>query len=412
MTLCRRNRGTSEPPPEERNITLRVAVVHDWLYTIGGAERVLAEILRCYPKADVFTLFDVLSPLDRARLGIEKVHTSFLQSMPLIRSHHRMFLPLMPFAIEQFDLSNYDLVISSSYAVAKGILTGPDQVHVSYIHSPMRYAWDMQHSYLRQNGYSGGLKGLLARVILHQIRMWDMRTANGPDEMIANSAFIQRRIRKTYGRAAHLIYPPVNQSPFDVAPPRGGHFLAASRLVHYKNIEPIVRAFGLLPDLKLMVAGDGPESSRLKGLAGSNIAFAGYVEDEELRRLMATARAFVFAAEEDFGIVPVEAMAEGTPVLALARGGVRETVVTSLRRTGMFFATPSPDDIAACVRDFVKEEHTFLPENCKAQASRFSPERFRTEFKAFVDSAMARAYSHDETLPATRAVVQSVSRPL
>jgi hypothetical protein len=187
---------------------LRVAVVHDWLYTIGGAERVLGEILRCYPQADVFALFDVLSPLDRSRLGFDKAHTSFMQTMPFIRSRHRLYLPLMPIAIEQFDLSDYDLVISSSYAVAKGVLTNPDQVHVSYIHSPIRYAWDMQHNYLRQNSYSRGLKSVLARMILHYIRMWDMRTANGPDEIIANSAFIQRRIRKTYGRSAHVIYPP------------------------------------------------------------------------------------------------------------------------------------------------------------------------------------------------------------
>jgi glycosyltransferase involved in cell wall biosynthesis len=391
---------------------LRVAVVHDWLYTIGGAERVLAEILRCYPQAEVFTLFNVLSPQDRARLGFERAHTSFLQNMPLIRSRHRLFLPLMPFAIEQFDLSNYDLVITSSYAVAKGVLTGPDQTHVSYIHSPIRYAWDMQHNYLRQNGYSSGLKGILARLILHHVRMWDMRTVNGPDEIITNSAFIQRRILKTYGRSSQVIYPPVNQSPFAQPPPRGEHFLASSRLVYYKNIESIVRAFGLLSDLKLIVAGDGPEASRLKALAGPNIRFVGYVEDQELRRLMATARAFVFAAEEDFGIVPVEAMAEGTPVLALGRGGVRETVVTSLRRTGMFFPTPSPDDIAGCVRNFIKEEDTFLPENSKMQASRFSPERFRTEFKAFVDSVMDRTHSFHEALPGKRATVQSLSRPL
>jgi glycosyltransferase involved in cell wall biosynthesis len=260
----RGRRSRTDRNEQRKEEPLRIAVVHDWLYTIGGAERVLGEILRCYPQADVFALFDVLSPLDRARLGFDKTHTSFLQNMPFMRSRHRLYLPLMPIAIEQFDLSDYDLVISSSYAVAKGVLTTPDQVHVSYIHSPIRYAWDMQHNYLRQNSYSRGLKSVLARMILHYIRMWDMRTANGPDELIANSAFIQRRIRKTYGRSAHVIYPPVNQSSFAVAPPRGEHFLAASRLVHYKNVEPIVRAFGLLPDLKLVVAGDGPEAGRLR----------------------------------------------------------------------------------------------------------------------------------------------------
>jgi hypothetical protein len=204
----RGRRSRTNRNEQRKEEPLRIAVVHDWLYTIGGAERVLGEILRCYPQADVFALFDVLSPLDRARLGFDKTHTSFMQNMPFIRSRHRLYLPLMPIAIEQFDLSDYDLVISSSYAVAKGVLTTPDQVHVSYIHSPIRYAWDMQHNYLRQSGYSRGLKSVLARMILHYIRMWDMRTANGPDEIIANSAFIQRRIRKTYGRSAHVIYPP------------------------------------------------------------------------------------------------------------------------------------------------------------------------------------------------------------
>jgi glycosyltransferase involved in cell wall biosynthesis len=370
---------------------VRVAVVHDWLYVIGGAERVLSEILRCYPQADVFTLFDVLTPSDRGRLGIDRAHTSFLQKMPFIRSHHRLFLPLMPLAIEQFDLSGYDLVISSSYAVAKGILTSPDQVHVSYIHSPIRYAWDMQHSYLRESGYSRGLKSALARFILHHIRMWDIRTAHSADEMIANSAFIARRIRKIYGRTAHVIYPPVVQSLGGSPIARGNHFLAASRLVPYKNMGAIVEAFGLLPDLELTVAGDGPQASRLRALAGPNVSFVGSVTDKELRRLMATARAFIFAAEDDFGIVPVEAMSEGTPVLALARGGVRETVTGSMvRRTGMFFLHPTPEDIAACVRAFINEESTFLPENCRTQASRFSPERFRAEFIAFVDQTMAK----------------------
>ncbi len=390
---------------------MRVAVVHDWLYTLGGAERVLTEILRCYPQADVYTLFDFLSSADRNTIGFKQAHTSFLQKMPFIRGHHRSFLPLMPLAIEQFDLTGYDLVISSSYAVAKGILTSPDQVHVSYVHSPIRYAWDMQHSYLRQRGYARGLKSLLARLVLHHIRMWDMRTANSPDEMIANSGFVARRIRKIYGRSAEVIYPPVNQSKLPSPPPRGAHFLAASRLVYYKNIEPIVEAFRRMPDLNLIVAGEGPEAGRLKALAGPNVAFAGHVSDDELRRLMATARAFVFAAEEDFGIIPVEAMSEGTPVLALARGGVRESVVASpARRTGMFFPTPAPDDIAACVRNFVAEEHTFSADACRAQASRFAPERFRAEFMAFVDETLEANRRRMEPAPPRMTLLAAQSR--
>src|SRR3954466_6897794 len=222
---------------------MRVAVVHDWLYVLGGAEQVLREILHCYPEADVFTLFDFLTPEERSKLGFQKAHTSYLQKLPLMRSKHPSYLPLMPMAIEQFDLSSYDLVISSSYAVAKGVITGPDQVHVAYVHSPMRYAWDLQHSYLRKSGYSHGIKSAIARVILHRMRIWDTRTAHGPDAIIANSAFVARRIRKVYGRPAHVIHPPVTLSTLNVDVPRAQHFLVASRLVHYKNIEAVVRSF-------------------------------------------------------------------------------------------------------------------------------------------------------------------------
>jgi glycosyltransferase involved in cell wall biosynthesis len=365
---------------------MRVAVIHDWLYVVGGAERVLAEILACYPNADVFTLFDVLTETDRAKLGFNHAHTSFLQNMPFVATRHRLYLPLMPLAIEQFDLSGYDLVISSSYAVAKGVLTSPDQVHVSYIHSPMRYAWDMQHCYLRDNGWSQGIKGAIARVMLHHMRIWDTRTAHGPDDVIANSAFVARRIRKVYGRSATVIYPPVTLSKQNTDIPRGGYFLTASRLVPYKNIEAVIRAFAILPDFEIVVAGDGPLAGQLRQLASPNVSFAGFVSDEKMRKLMAGARAFIFAAEEDFGIIAVEAMSEGTPVLALSRGGSVETVVASpARRTGMFFDEPDPDSIADCIRAFVAQEHLFSRGACRMQASRFSADRFRSEFKAFVD---------------------------
>lgn len=371
---------------------MRVAVVHDWLYVVGGAEQVLREILRCYPNADVFTLFDVLTPADRAKIGFTKSQTSFLQKMPLIGSRHRSYLPLMPLAIEQFDLSSYDLVISSSYAVAKGVLTGPNQVHVAYVHSPMRYAWDLQHAYLNESGYAHGLKSAVARMILHRMRIWDSRTAHGPDVIIANSQFVARRIQKIYGRRAEVIYPPVTLSSQKPEMPRGRHFLAASRLVPYKKIEAVILAFNELPDLELVVAGAGPEADRLKELAGPNVTFAGFVSDERLRELMATARAFVFAAEEDFGIIVVEAQSEGTPVLALGRGGARETVSTALgRRTGLLFDTPDPQTIADCVRSFIVQESLFSRTDCRAQASRFSAERFRAEFTATINAVMAHA---------------------
>jgi glycosyltransferase involved in cell wall biosynthesis len=381
---------------------MRVAIVHDWLYVIGGAEQVLREILQCYPNADVFTLFDLLKPEDRKKLGFEKSQTSFLQKMPMLGSRHRSYLPLMPIAIEQFDLSNYDLVISSSYAVAKGIITGPDQVHVAYVHSPMRYAWDLQHVYLRESGYETGLKGMIARLILHRMRMWDIRTAHGPDAILTNSQFVARRIKKIYGRDAKVIYPPVTLSARGRTLPAGNHFLAASRLVPYKRIEPIVLAFNSMPDLNLVVAGNGPEAERLKKLAGPNVTFAGFVPDAELRDLMATARAFVFAAEEDFGIVLVEAQSEGAPVLALGRGGARESIAASGRHaTGMFFDSADPASIADCVRSFIAREDTISRQDCRHRASFFSAERFRKQFVQAVDEEMERFHAnlHGRSLP-------------
>ncbi|WNV08341.1 glycosyltransferase [Tardiphaga sp. 709] len=368
---------------------MRVAVVHDWLYTLGGAEQVLREILQCYPEADVFTLFDVLTPEDRAKIGFKKARTSFLQKMPFIRKRHRTYLPLMPIAIEQFDLSGYDLVISSSYAVAKGVITGPNQLHVSYVHSPMRYAWDLQHAYLNESGYTAGIKSALARALLHRIRIWDVRTAHGPDAMLANSNFVAKRIKKVYGRDAKVIYPPVTMSKLPADLPTGDHFLAASRLVPYKKIEAVIQAFAELPDQKLIVAGDGPDAERLKAIAGPNVTFVGFVSDEKLRELMATARAFVFAAEEDFGIIVVEAESEGAPVLAFGRGGARETVSASPElRTGMFFDSNEPKAIAECVRAFVANEHSFSRADCRMQAEKFSAERFRNELMSFVNDHM------------------------
>lgn len=384
---------------------MRVAVVHDWLYTLGGAEQVLREILRCYPDADVFTLFDVLSPEDRAKIGFKKARTSFLQKMPFIRKRHRTYLPLMPIAIEQFDLSGYDLVISSSYAVAKGVITGPNQLHVSYVHSPMRYAWDLQHAYLNESGYTVGIKSAVARALLHRMRIWDVRTAHGPDAMLANSNFVAKRIKKVYGRDAKVIYPPVTMSQLPADLPVGDHFLAASRLVPYKKIEAVIQAFADLPDQKLIVAGSGPDAERLKAVAGPNVTFVGFVSDEKLRELMATARAFVFAAEEDFGIIVVEAQSEGAPVLAFGRGGARETVSASPElRTGMFFDSNEPKAIAECVRAFVAQETSFSRADCRIQAEKFSAERFRSELTSFVNEQMGtftgeRRRSRESTEP-------------
>ncbi|MEW9613535.1 glycosyltransferase [Shinella sp. S4-D37] len=391
---------------------MRVAVVHDWLYVIGGAERVLEQILQVFPDADVYSVFASLSEDERRRIGITRpVRTTFLQRIPRVGRWHRALLPLMPLAIEQLDLSQYDLVISSSYAVAKGVLTGPDQLHVSYVHSPIRYAWDLQHRYLAEVGSSRGLKSMLMRALLHKIRIWDFRTAHGPDVMIANSNFIARRIRKVYGRTAQVIYPPVGLSTRTQATPKGDYFLTASRLVPYKNIEVVVRAFALLPDMKLKVGGSGPQAEYLKKIATPNVEFIGFVEDGKLRELMAGARAFIFAAEEDFGIIPVEAQSEGTPVLALRRGGSRETVVDGY--TGLFYDEPTPEAISATVRAFVARETAFSAEDCVTNAGRFSAERFRAELRAAVDAALsARRSEEAATLASFQNVAGRKEKPL
>jgi len=370
---------------------IRIAVVHDWLYTIGGAERVLAAMLGCLPQADLFCLFDVLSPADRTKIGLNRsTTTSFLQRMPFIRQRHRMYLPLMPIAVEQLDLSGYDLVISSSHAVAKGVLTGPAQLHLAYVHSPMRYAWDLQHQYLRETGVAHGIKGAIARSLLHRMRLWDVRTAHGPDAYMANSAFVAWRIRKVYGRDAVVVHAPVRVPPTCPRVTKQRFFLTASRLVPYKNVQLLVEAFRQLPDETLLVVGTGPELPRLRAMAGSNVTFLDYLPDAELLDLMGAARAFLFASEEDFGIVPLEAQAQGTPVIALGRGGVRETIVTTgPAPTGIFFDQATPEAVADAVRRFDRLEPAISSEACHRNAQRFAEDRFEANFTSFVGAHYA-----------------------
>lgn len=371
---------------------VRVAVVHDWLYVYGGAERVLRSILKLFPSADLFTLFDVMSDADRARIGFTRAKTSFLQSMPGIRTRHRSYLPLMPLAIEQFDLTGYDLVISSSHAVAKGVLTGPDQLHLSYVHSPMRYAWDLQHRYLAESGLTKGIKSAVARALLHRMRLWDSRTGHGVDGYAANSQFIARRIRKAYGRDAEVVFPPVAvPATLPARADRGKYFLTASRLVPYKNVRAVVEAFGTMPDQRLIVVGSGPELPRIRALAGSNVDVRGYVPDEELRDLMSGAAAFVFAAEEDFGIVMAEAQGRGVPLIALGRGGAREIAVTDgPAPTGVLFDTPTVEAICRAVRGFLGRPVPIRPEDCHVNALRFSEATFDQAFRSFVGQHWAR----------------------
>jgi glycosyltransferase involved in cell wall biosynthesis len=365
---------------------MKVAIVHDWLVTYAGAERVLEQMLAAYPDADLFSLIDFVPESERGFLGGRPVRTSFLQKIPGMRRGYRSFLPLMPLAIEQLDLSGYDLVLSSSYAVAKGVLTGPDQLHVCFCYSPMRYAWDLQHQYLRQTGLDRGVRGAFARWMLHRMRLWDIRTANGVDDFIAISRFVARRIWKVYRREATVIYPPVDIEGFTPGESREGFYVTASRMVPYKRIDLVVEAFAAMPERRLVVIGDGPEARRIRAKGAPNVSFLGQQPFEVLRDHLQRARAFVFAAEEDFGIAPLEAQACGTPVIAYARGGVTETIqdLTTATPTGVFFQDQSVPAIVNAVSRFEDASSRILPAACRTNVTRFGPARFRSELSAHV----------------------------
>jgi glycosyltransferase involved in cell wall biosynthesis len=365
----------------------RIALIYDRLDGYAGAERVLEQKIALYPHADVCASIDILDDHERGFLQGKTPITTFAQRLPLVKRHHRQFLLLLMFAMEQLDLSEYDLVLSGSASIAKGVLTGPDQLHISYIHSPMRYAWDLQHQYLREANLERGLKSMLARWILHRARIWDSRTANGVDHYIANSHFIARRIWKVYRREATVIYPPVDVDRFTTQSNKESFYLTASRLMPYKKIPAIVEAFRAFPDRRLVVVGDGTEMRRVKAVAGPNVEVLGYQPTNVLSDLMRRARAFIFAAEEDFGITPVEAQACGTPVIAFGRGGAAETIrgLDSPRPTGLFFHRQTPEAIAEAVLDFERCEDRISPTDCRDNAARFSAQIFRDSYSSFVD---------------------------
>lgn len=366
---------------------MKIAIVHEWFVTYAGSEKVVEQILNVFPEADLFSVVDFLPEGKREFIHNKKVTTTFIQKLPFAKKKYRSYLPFMPLAIEQLDLSQYDVIISSAHAVAKGVLTGPDQVHISYVHSPIRYAWDLQHQYLKESGLNKGLKGLITKSILHYIRLWDYRTSNGVTQFLANSHFIARRIKKVYGREATVVYPPVDVSAFSLATEKEDYYLTASRMVPYKKMDLIVEAFTKMPDKKLVVIGDGPDFDKVKEKAGNNIELLGYQSFDVLKSHMQKAKAFVFAAEEDFGITPVEAQACGTPVIAYGKGGALETVVdlySGKVPTGILFEKQTVESLIDAVNIFEKEKDQFDPTIIRENSLRFSPERFRSEIEAIV----------------------------
>ena len=369
----------------ENNIS--VGIVADWLVTYAGAERVVKEMIELFPDSDIYSIVDFLSDEARANFNDKKATTTFIQHLPKAKQKYQTYLPLMPLAIEQIDVSKHDVILSSSHAVSKGVLTGPDQLHISYVHSPIRYAWDLQHQYLKEAKLDKGLKGILAKYLLHKIRMWDVRTSNGVDHFIANSKFISRRIKKVYGREADVIYPPVEVERFDFNENKDDFYLTASRMVPYKRMDLIVEAFANMPDKKLVVIGDGSEMPKIKKKAASNIEILGYQPDQILHDYMRRAKAFIFAAEEDFGITPVEAQACGTPVIAYGKGGVLETVrpYGINNPTGLFFDRQTISSLVEAVKKFDNIQNLILPSDCKENAQSFSSDRFKRELNAYIE---------------------------
>jgi len=369
-------------------VALKYALVHEWLTpkATGGSELVVQEILQGID-ADVYALIDFESTNPESYLYKRRIGTTFLQHFPLARNGVQKYLPFLPLAIEQLDLRAYDVILSSSHAVAKGVLTSAHQLHVCYCHAPMRYAWEMTFDYLQNSSAGRGIPGWLTRYLLHRLRQWDVLSANRVDYFIANSQHTARRIWRCYRRPATVIYPPVNTDRFQFQPQKQDFYVTVSRLVSYKKIALIVEAFNQLGK-PLVVIGDGPELKQIQQIAQANVQVLGWQPDAVVEQYVAQAKAFVYAAFEDFGIAPVEAQACGTPVIAFGLGGTLETVRDVRQHgelgTGVLFAQQTAAAIAAAVDDFEQHQTVFDPEQVRLHALSFRPEIFQQRYQSFL----------------------------
>jgi glycosyltransferase involved in cell wall biosynthesis len=368
---------------------LKIALVHDWFNEAGGAEMVVREILHCYPDADVFCLFDFFNEDNRKNyLAGKKTHTSFIQQLPLARIRYRNLFPLFPRAIESLDLKDYDVIISSSSCVAKGIKKIPGQLHISYCHSPARYAWDLKEDYLKA-AKTQVTKAIL-KYFFNRLRRWDLKSSDRVDFFIANSIFVRDRIKRFFGRESTVIYPPVDVEIKESAAVRSDYYFSVSRLVIYKNIDMIVEAFRRMPELKLQIAGDGPMRKKTMKNLPPNVTYLGYIDEETKRLKLSQAKAFVAAATEDFGISIVEAQSYCTPVIIPAIGGYKETVN---HNTGVFFHRKTVDDMVTTIREFHQTNRVFQRDHFEDNIKSFCIERFRNEFKAFIDDKISKHFT-------------------
>ncbi|MFH1671177.1 MAG: glycosyltransferase [Candidatus Portnoybacteria bacterium] len=368
---------------------MKIALVHDYLISFGGAERVFLNLKKIFPQAEIYTLL-----YDRKNMGKyfpkTRINTSFLQKFPRFwRKRHKYLLPFLPTAPESIDLRKFDLVISSSSSFIKGVITRPKAIHICYCHSPMRFGWDAYASYIKEQR-KGFLTNAAIQIMMHYIRLWDKSAANRVDYFIANSKSTAQRIRKYYHQEAQVIYPPVNtrigQGILKNTNPSGQNFfLIVSRLTPYKRIDLAVKAFNKL-ELPLVIIGQGPDRKRLEKMAESNIRFLGWQSDEAVREYYQNCQAFIFPGEDDFGIAPVEAMSFSKPVLAFRKGGATETIIEGV--TGEFFDEPVVESLADGIRRLLLNINNYSPIVIKKRAEKFSPERFETEIKEFVINAL------------------------
>lgn len=368
---------------------MKYALVHEWLTpkATGGSELVVREILKSV-EADLYALIDFESTNPQSYLFGRRIGTTFLQHFPWASKGVQKYLPLLPLAIEQLDLRDYDVILSSSHAVAKGVLTRPQQLHLCYCHTPMRYAWDLTFDYLNSSAMGRGLPGSITRYLLHRLRQWDVISANRVDYFIANSRHTARRIWRCYRREAQVIYPPVHTERFSFLAQKSDFYLTVSRLVSYKQVTLIVEAFNQL-GYPLVVIGDGPQLQALRHLAKPNVQVLGFCPDRMVEEYMAQAKAFVYAACEDFGIALVEAQACGTPVIAYGAGGALETVQDIRKHpdkgTGLFFLDQSPQALMEAVKAFEARATAFSPEQIQLNAAQFAPTVFRDRYLTFLD---------------------------
>lgn len=357
---------------------MKIALVHDYLVQYGGAERVLEAFCEIFPDAPIYTMvYD--EKATNGAFGKRKIHTSFLQKIPLISSHHRAYPLLMPIAIESFDLSGYDVVFSDSNSYAKGAITGQNTLHISYCHTPMRYAWDDCHRHINDFNYSKITRKFVP-LGMNYLRVWDKISSDRPDKYIANSKFVSARIKKYYHKDAQVIHPPVNIENFHVADKTEDYYLLIGRALPYKRFDIVIKAFNDL-GFPLKIIGKGPEIKQLKKIASDNIEFLGYLNDKEVAAFYSKAKALIFPSEEDFGIIPLEAMASGRPVIAYRGGGTLETIVEN--ETGTFFNEQNPQAIIAAVKNFNAE--SFDPQKIRQYAESFDKEIFKRNIKDFVE---------------------------